>query len=63
MMSIDNVIGVVGAAKGHLELVIVGMLITVLSSYFVLHYSLVLLTNSQPFFGLAVHYLDGLPVK
>ena len=29
MMSIDNVIGVVGAAKGHLELVIVGMLITV----------------------------------
>ncbi|MDU7795428.1 MAG: TerC family protein [Veillonella parvula] len=26
MMSIDNVIGVVGAAKGHLELVIVGML-------------------------------------
>ena len=29
MMRIDNVIGVVGAAKGHLELVIVGMLITV----------------------------------
>ena len=29
MMSIDNVIGVVGAARGHLELVIVGMLITV----------------------------------
>ena len=29
MMSIDNVIGVVGAAKGHLELVIVGLLITV----------------------------------
>ena len=29
MMSIDNVIGVVGAAKGHLELVIAGMLITV----------------------------------
>lgn len=29
MMSIDNVIGVVGAAKGHLELVVVGMLITV----------------------------------
>ena len=29
MMSIDNVIGVVGAARGHLELVIAGMLITV----------------------------------
>ena len=29
MMSIDNVIGVVGAAKGHLELVVVGLLITV----------------------------------
>ena len=29
IMGIDNVIGVVGAAKGHLELVIVGMLITV----------------------------------
>ena len=28
-MSIDNVIGVVGAAKGHLELVIASMLITV----------------------------------
>ena len=29
MMSIDNVIGVVGAAQGHLELIIVGLLITV----------------------------------
>lgn len=29
MMSIDNVIGVVGAAGGHLEMVVVGMLITV----------------------------------
>lgn len=29
MMSIDNVLGVVGASNGHLEFVIVGMLITV----------------------------------
>ena len=29
MMSIDNVIGVVGAAQGHLEMVVVGLLITV----------------------------------
>lgn len=29
MMSIDNVLGVVGAAGGHLELVLVGMVITV----------------------------------
>ncbi|WP_251424137.1 TerC family protein [Veillonella agrestimuris] len=29
MMSIDNVIGVVGAAQGHLELIIFGLLITV----------------------------------
>lgn len=29
MMSIDNVLGVVGASQGHIELVVIGMLVTV----------------------------------
>ena len=59
MMSIDNVIGVVGAARGHLELVIAGMLITVP----IIVFCSTLLINSLLFFGLVVHSLAGLQAK
>ena len=63
MMSIDNVIGVVGAAKGHLELVIAGMLITVPIIVFCSTLFARILINSLPFFGLVVHSLVGLQAK